>query len=131
MKKLNEYEIAENYINKPVNTEKLSKTFNYNGNRDLYSLPTPEKCQEYIAGCYYFDEDEWELFGLTDKLYDYWDYNGIDFRIYVYTHDGIIKQCNIFKYKEDGYYARASITELTPTQQEIRIFRRIMDYITK
>ena len=130
MKKLIEYEIAENYINKPVNTEKLLKTFTDNGGKHQ-DYKTGKEYYEYIAYCNNFDEEEWEIVRLTDALFDKWDYEGIDFRVYLHIENDKITECTISKFKyTGGYHGRPSVHVLSPTQQEIRIFRRLMDYIT-
>ena len=128
MKKLDEYDIAQSYVGKKVNEAHLQNTFRENGGGG-----------EYIAYCNNCDEEECDLFGITDILLDKWDYDGIDFRVYVLVKDGRIadndsfyqRRNKILKYKETyGGHGRPSGYELTPTQQEIRIFRRIMDYVT-
>ena len=121
MKKLNDYEIAQSYIGKAVNTEKLNQCFSF-----------LEK--EYHAFCNnYYEEPEWEIFKLTDALYTYWEDSGIDFRIILHVKDEKVVTCKIYKHKDDlgGCWGRCISEDLTPSQQEIRIFRRIMDYITK
>lgn len=128
MKKLDEYSVAQSYVGKVVNEEHLQHTFRSNGGGG-----------QYIAYCNCCDEVECELFGITDILLDKWDYDGIDFRVYIFVQDGRIvendsyyqRKNKILKYKESSSgNGRASGYELTPTQQEIRIFRRIMDYVT-
>lgn len=130
MKKLNECEIAQSYIRKVANKERLEKTFTDNGGKHQ-NYRTGREYYEYIAYCNNFDEEEWNLFGLTDALYDKWDYGGIDFRVYLHIENDKITECTISKFKyTGGYHGRPSVHVLSPTQQEIRIFRRIMDYIT-
>lgn len=128
-KKLDECLIADSYVGKAVNEEHLGHTFRSNGGKG-----------EYIAYCNCCDEEECDLFGITDILLDKWDYDGIDFRVYIFVQDGRIveegsyyqRSNKIFKYKSTygGFCGRPQGYELTPTQQEIRIFRRIMDYVT-
>ena len=122
MNKLDEREIAKTYIGKSYSDEKLNKIAHPNGS----------KKSEYM--CYYLDLDKvfLDLFGITPRLYEKWRYFGYDFTVYIYLQDGFIKGCEIFKYRETyGGHGRPCGYELVPTQQEIRIFRRIMDYITK
>lgn len=128
MTKLDEYTIAQSYVGKMVNAERLHHTFRQNGGNG-----------EYIAYCNNCDEEECNLFGITDILLGKWDYDGIDFRVYIFIQNGRIvdngsyyqSRIKIFKYKETyGGHGRPSGYELTPTQQEIRIFRRILDYVT-
>lgn len=117
MKKLNESEIAQSYEGKPINTERLVKLFHDKGN--------------YIAYCEQFDNEKCDLFNITPALTDYWGYYGIEFRIYLNIENNEVHNCAISKFKyTGGYHGRPSGHALSPTQQEIRVFRRIMDYIT-
>lgn len=121
MKKLNECEIAQGYIGKPINTEKLVQCFTHIDN------------DEYHAFCNnYYDEAESEIFKLTDALYTYWEDSGIDFRVILHVEDNKVITCKIYKHKDDlgGFCGRPISEDLVPSQQEIRIFKRIMDYIT-
>ena len=136
MKKLDELEIARSYLGKTCDTDKLSHSFKDNGlcHVDAFEngrINRTSDCTMYIAYCNYFDEVEWDLFRLTDILHDKWMYEGIDFRVNVYIKDNVIVKSNIFKYKETccGYHGRPSGYELLPTQQELRLFKRIMEYI--
>ena len=137
MKKLNEREIAQSYIGNTVNAEKLTKSFHNNGEHrayDIYTyIPIEGYFTNYIAYCSHFDKETRNQFSITPLLHERWGYAGIDFNVYIYVANGEIKACKIFKYKEGygGYHGRPSGYELTPSQQEIRIFKRIMDYITE
>jgi len=124
MKKLNENEIALAYDEKSINTERLLKLFHKNGNHNGHD--------EYIAYCEHFNKEECALFNITSTLTEYWGYYGIEFWIYLYVDNEKVYDCKIFKEKVTygGYHGRPSGHSLSPTQQEIRIFRRIMDYIT-
>lgn len=116
MERLSEYDVARSYIGKSVDSEKFKEVFEEDYNR-------------YIAyGEYLYDD-----FGITDALYDRWRDKGIDFRVYVALEDGKIAKCYIFKYEDSsgGYSCRPQGCEASPTQQEIRIFRRIMDYVVQ
>lgn len=126
MHKLNEREIASNYIGKPFSREKLLAVSHQNG------TSYPENHPRFIATCHHYKQDLLELFGITDRLFESWGYYGIEFSVYIYTDCGKITGCKIFKYKDRSYWighGRPSGCELIPSQQEIRIFRRIMDYI--
>ena len=123
MKKLNECEIAQGYDNKSINTERISKLFHNNGNHNGHDV--------YIACCEHFDKEECALFNITPTLKDYWGYYGIEFGISLYVYNEKVYGCTISKVKyTGGYHGRPSVHVLYPTQQEIRVFRRIMDYIT-
>ena len=116
MEKLNECDIAQNYIGKSVDNERFLEVFTENGNH-------------YIAYCGKF----YGKFGITPALYDRWMYGGIDFRVNLSLENGLITKCYIFKYKDTsgGGFGRPQGCEASPTQQEIRIFKRIMDYIVQ
>jgi hypothetical protein len=126
MEKLNEREIAQGYAGKPVNREKLLTVSYQNGTF------FPEKYPRYVADCYKYEQELLELFGITPILLDRWGYYGIEFSVYIYVDDGRIVNCAIDKFKNTycGGHGRPSGYGLTPSQQEIRIFRRIMDYIS-
>ena len=123
MKKLNECEIAQGYIGKPINAERLLKFFHANGKHNGHD--------QYISYCEQFDNEKCALFNITSTLTEYWGYYGIEFHIYLNIENNQVFNCAISKVKyTGGYHGRPSVHVLTPTQQEIRIFRRIMDYIT-
>ena len=116
MEKLYERDIAQTYIGKPCNDERLSEVF-LKGNTFYCG-----QCDNKI---------KWK-FDITPALYIGWEQHGIDFKIQVFTSNGAITHCGIIKYKDDyrGLYVRTPARELKPTQQELRLFKRVMDYIT-
>lgn len=119
MKKLNERDIAQGYTGKPYDMEKLLSVSYQNGNN------------RYIADCCNYQEELLNLFGITPTLLEYWGYYGIKFSIFINVENNMVCSCGIDKYKGiGGYHGRPSVRVLTPTQQEIRIFRRLIDYIT-
>ena len=115
MERLDKYKVAQSYIGMSVDMEKFEEVFTENG----YS---------YIAYCRGF----YGKFGITNALYDRWLYKGIDFRVNATLEDGKITKCSIFKYEDSsgGCCGRPQGGEASPTQQEIRIFKRIMEYVT-
>ncbi len=127
MSKLLEQDIFAAVINQEVNIENLDKIGFPNGTGyDEYA-----DCAEYIISSYdYYETEEFiDLFNLTEKIIEYWDYNGIDYRIYLYLKNNRIVGGNIFKYKETCSGPRPSGGQLTPSQQELRIANRIIKYI--
>jgi hypothetical protein len=123
MGKLNECEIAQAYEGKSINTERLLKLFDENGKHNGND--------NYIARCERFDSEELALFNITPALTEYWGYYGIEFWIYLNIDNNKVYNCALSKFRyTGGYHGRPSGHGLTPTQQEFRIFRRIMDYIT-
>ncbi len=117
-------QISGLYIGKRVNSSHFTALFRANGSYMGNDM--------YIAYCPSYDKEMRVKFGITDLLYASWEYRGIDFRVNVYTKNGIVADCDILKYKEGGGgHGRPSGHYLIPTQQELRIFRRVMDYITE
>ena len=121
MSKLNECEIAQGYVGNTVNEEKLLQCFTHIDNNEYHAF-----CNDY------YGEKESDIFNITDALYAYWEDGGIDFRVILYIEGGKVITCKIYKHKDDlgGFWGRPISEDLVPSQQEIRIFRRIMDYIT-
>lgn len=126
IKKLDEREIAQNYVGKHFDAEKILAVSYQNGESH------PEGYTRYIADCHNYKKETLNQFNITPTLVEYWGYLGIEFTLYIYVEDGTVMECKISKCRETGgYHGRPSVHVLTPSQQEIRIFRRIMDYITK
>ncbi len=120
MEKLSEYQIAQSYVGKNVDIEKLEEVFRENG-------------YTYIAYCGSFDDELYDKFGITTALYRRWEYGGVHFRVNLEIEEGKVAKCYIFKYKDTsgGGHGRPQGYEASPTQQEIRIFRRIMEYVVQ
>ena len=116
MTKLTEQDIKQAYIGKPYNSERFSELF-LKGNTFYCG-----QCDNKIR---------WK-FDITPALYIGWEQHGIDFKIQVFATNGVVTHCGILKYKDNysGLYVRASGVMLTPTQQELRLFKRVMEYIT-
>ena len=114
MNKLDEREIAKSYIGKPYSPDKLLK------------VACPNRENEYMCCNADFKEEHLALFGVTPRLNEIWQYYGTDFTVYINVKDGAIKDCRIYKARVT-WSGRCS--PVTATQQEIRIFRRIMDYV--
>ena len=121
MRKLTEVEIFSPFIGKIVNQETFSNVAHKN--RDQY----------LICNADYIDKPMYcELFGVTDRLKELWGYSGVDFSMYLTVEDGIITNARVDKYRERaGGHGRPAITVLTTSQQELRVARRILQYITK
>lgn len=117
MIKLTEKDIKQAHIGKPCNGERLSEIFN--------------KSNTFYCG--HCDEKLKWKFDITPALYIGWEQRGIDFKIQASVSNGVITHCGIIKYKDNysGLYVRTSARELKPTQQELRIFKKVMEYITQ
>lgn len=121
---LSENSITSQYIDLPVRMESLTRCARRNrqtANGDEYIV--------YSCGFLYSKELR-ELFGVTDKLKDLWERRGTDFNLCLQIADGRIVNCAIDKHHE-GDGARPSCQDLKCTQQELRIARRILEYLTK
>ena len=119
MKKQDECEIAQSYIDKSYDTEKLlTAAFENDDNR-------------YIAYCHNFKEEHLDLFGITPTLLENWEFCDVELSVFINTDGTKIKNCGLdkCKYSCPGH-GRPRVKVLKPTQQEIRIFRRIMDFVT-
>ena len=129
MAKIDEHEVFALFTGEKINEQHLLEIGSPNGNG--YGSYADSK--EYIiAHVDYYERGKYiELFKLTPALTDKWDYSGIDFRVYLYVKNGVITGGHIFKYKETSMssHYRPTGYEVTPTQQEIRIVRRILEYI--
>lgn len=115
MLKLTEQDIKQAYIGKHCNEERFSELFKAH---TFY----PSHCDIHTK----------LKFSITPSMYIGWDQKGIDFKIQVSTLNGTISHCGIIKYKDNysGLYVRTAPRELTPTQQELRLFKRVMEYVT-
>ena len=131
MKKLIEHEIFAEAVEKEVNMERLERIGYPNG----MGYRSYADCNEYIISHvdYYNDPEFVEAFKLTNALTERWDYYGIDFSIYIYLKDNRIAGGHIFKYRDTTMtsHFRPTGYEMEPTQQEIRIARRVLGYITE
>ena len=91
---------------------------------------TAEGTEYIVYSCgFLYDQELRELFGVTDKLKDLWERRGTEFNIYLYIADNILTAAKIFKYTESAD-ARPTMTTPKCTQQELRIARRILEFIT-
>ena len=120
MSNLTEKDIFNLFIGKAVNLETFSKVAYQNGSEYM------------ICNADYIDDPNYcELFGITERLKWMWKYSGVDFTIYLTIEDGIITKAHLYKAKEGcGGHGRSTSCVLTVSQQELRIVRRILQYIT-
>ena len=121
---MTEYEITSIFVGKPVCKENLAKCAHKNGSDD------PQQYIVYSSGFLYRPE-QMQLFGVTPRLKEQWERRGTEFTVSVYVHDGQVASCKIAKYN-DGEGARPSGGgSLKCTDQDLRIARRILQYITE
>ena len=115
MEKLNEKDIAHAYLGKPINEERFSEIF-----KGTYFYPSHCDIKTELK------------LNITFALRWDWKQRNIDIKFYVEVLDGILSHCHIEKRKDNycGLYVRNSCTSLKPTQQELRLFKRAMEYVT-
>lgn len=114
--KLDEREISGSYIGKQYSAEKLQ----------MIAYPNGCNKSQYICCNADFKAEHFELFGVTPRLNETWQYYGTDFSVYIDVKDGAIKDCRIYKARVTW---GGRCNPCKATQQEMRIFKRIMDYI--
>ena len=121
---MTDFDVISNYVGKSIDPQHFDKCANRNRPKG-YTV-------EYIvySSKFLYDAQLREIFGVTDKLKELWERRGTEFNIYLYVSDGALVAANIFKYTESGG-ARPSISTPKCTQQELRIAKRILEYITK
>ena len=129
MARIDEQKMIAEFVGNPIKKEAFGKIAFPNGSGDGdYS-----DCEEYIIyNDAYWDDDELKnIFKITPILAERWEYSEVDLRLYVYLKDGVFVGGYIFKYKDTtcSSHYRPTGCELTPTQQEIRVVRRILKYI--
>ena len=115
MEKLDEKVTSQAYIGKTVNEERLSEIF-----KGTYFYPSHCDVRTDIK------------LNITFALRWGWKEKNVDFRIYVGVKDNLVSSCYIDKRKDNygGLYVRNSCITLKPTPQELRLFKRVMEYIT-
>lgn len=121
---MTDFDVIVNYVGKSINVvnfERCATKNRVNGNNSEYII---------YSSRFLYDKALREVFGVTDKLKDLWERRGTEFNIYLYISDGVLTDANILKYTESGG-ARPSMTTPKCTQQELRIARRILEYITE
>lgn len=126
MKRLSERTIAKQYEGKTFYYD--YDVFETYGKRTRYG--TNIEFDQYTVYCSWLEEEQREMLGIDLSIIGEWEENGVDFRVYLEVIDGKIDNCYIFKYVEISCAAhgRPQGSDEEPTQQEIEIFKNIMDY---
>ena len=120
MNKLTERDIIAPFIGKSINQEHFSNIGDRNGGN------------YFIRNVNYIDKPQYlEMFGITDHLEELWGCSGIDFSLCLTLEDWTITKCHIDKCRYGGGHGRPIIKVLSISQQELRVARRILQYITK
>lgn len=126
MQNLTEQNIIKAYIGHSVCMDWLTRCTHKNR--------VTEEGDEYIAYIcsFIYNKELCEMFGITGCLREAWERNGTDFNLYITIDDGFtITKIHTDKYREVGANARPVIRSLKETQQELRVARRILEYITE
>lgn len=128
MAKLVEHEVFAAVVGERVNDGRLEQlgvsvgagTGNYE-DCTHYLLTKPEQ----------WDDPLMRLFRITPALTSGWYSRDIAFGVQLYIKDGCIAGGRIIKYKEtcSDCGLRPSGYEMAPTQQELRIAKRILEYL--
>jgi hypothetical protein len=73
-----------------------------------------------------------QQFGLTDRLHEDWLYRGVEYALHLSVDDGKVLGCFVEKIRQgDCGHFKPNIHVLSPTLQELRIARRVLEYITQ
>ena len=121
MTKLTEKEIFSAFVGATIDPQNFNKVAYRSG--DKYLICNADYINNPLL-C--------ETFGITDTLKEKWGYSGVDFTISLFLDESTVLKGYLDKYCEGGGgHGRPTIHVLTPTQQELRIARRILQYITK
>lgn len=128
MARLAEHEVFAAVVGERVNDDRLEQlgasvgagTGNYE-DCTHYLLTQPEQWSDPLV----------RLFRITPALTSGWLGRGIAFAVQLYLKDGCIAGGRIIKYKETCSECglRPSGYEISPTQQELRIAKRILEYL--
>ena len=121
MARLTEQEMFTPFIGKP-----LSKN---------YANLTWHECEEAFILYNYEWMDNHDLrkqFGLTYKLHEDWLYRGVEYALHLSVDDGEVVGCFVEKIRQGscGHF-KPNTHVLSPTLQELRIARRVLEYITQ
>lgn len=131
MERLLEHEIFAAVLGDTVNPNHLNKISAPNGK----GVGSYSDCDEYIISHadLYADSDLTKLFRITNYIKKIWEENNIDFRVYLYLKDMKIIGGHVFKYRElsqSGHF-RPTGYETEATQQELRIVKRILSFVSE
>lgn len=118
---LTEESIVALAVGKEVDFENLEKCAWKNGGDSNYVV---------YSSHFLYESNLLTAFGVTPALKDTWERRGIEFNIYLSILDGKIASCSIEKTSETTLSARGCTNTLKPTQQELRVARRIVQYVT-
>lgn len=127
MRSLEEHEIFATVVGTPLNIERLSRIAAYHG----HGVGDYVDCEEYVVEeLTVIGKELVRRFRITDALLERWECGGILFCIYLFVRNEILVGGHVFKYKRvlEKRCCNAGY-ETSPTQQEIRITHRVLQYL--
>ena len=124
MSSLSFEKIKSKFIGRYVYWDNLAKCAQRNG-----TATDPAVYIVYSCGFLYKPE-LMDAFGVTPRLKGLWERRGTEFNVCVYIRDGKIDSCAVDKYREDDGARPSGGGTLKCTDQDLRIARRILEYIT-
>ena len=109
-------EIAKSYEGKSFIPEKLRKIAIGSGN------------SRAVVFSRRITKSQGALIGITDEIFNKWWDDGIAFSVYIDLIEpaNIIEACGIKMIKDSD----PDFIEIDPTEQELEIFKKVMEYIT-
>ena len=120
MKELTEAAIAKAYVGKPYNTDHLRRI----------AMGTQTGAVVFSRR---ITRSQGALIGLTDELFErWWDADVyVKVSIELDEESQIIKECVFDKYTStDIGNGKFQFSSLTPTEEDLRIFHNVMEYVT-
>lgn len=115
MKDLNEAEIAKAYVGKPYNIDHLRKV----------AMGTQTGAVVFSRR---ITRSQGALIGITDEIFERWWDADVYVKVCIKLDEEsqTIKECIFDKYTATDI----GFSSLTPTDEDLRIFKRIMEYVT-
>lgn len=130
MRSLEEHEIFAAVVGTPLNIERLSRIAAYHG----HGVGDYVDCEEYLVRELSVQDDELvKCFHITEALVIRWKTDKTFFRVHLFVRNDVLIGGHILKYKETipiGCF-RPTGYAVEPTQQEIRIVKRILEYLVE
>ena len=120
MNELNEAEIANAYVGKPYNTDRIRKI----------AMGTQSGAVVFSRR---ITRSQGALIGITDEIFERWWDADVYVKVLIELDEEsqIIKECVFDKYTStDIGNGKFQFSSLTPTEEDLRIFLNVMEYIT-
>lgn len=128
MKKIDEIKSFASYLGDAIDEDRL---MNVSGECETANEPYEGSLRYTIHSSRLCSGDMQQL-RIIKPLVDYWNTQNIHLCIYLFTENKKLIGGQIHKYKTVDYEDGDSNSyELEPTLQEIKVVRRLLDYLTK